>query len=199
MKKEQTEQDIYKGIAQKIEGKYSEDNESITALKGNTCQRSVIKTVYKNWNIYFLATYKGGSSGGSVLYSGVYVPVNFYNRINCKINEKDILDKLNFLSSSVVKTGDRSFDKNFYINSNEKEIIGSLLSHEPVKEIIRNHIKAPMQFEIKENHFFKNIPEKDVLCFQTNIWIIDEELILKLHEAIKVILERVFSNGLIRK
>ncbi|MCK4663514.1 MAG: hypothetical protein KAT68_11655 [Bacteroidales bacterium] len=162
---------------------------------------------YKNWKIIYIAhdIRQTGTNRGvgysSDTYSGIYVPINNKSNFNCDISSKGIGDLIkHFFSSKKALTGNKAFDKNFNIKSNDLSKALEMVKSEKPKQLLINHINYKLAVEKKariiEN---KKFTDQNLLYIEVNNdWIIEEKLIKEIYNVICTILDEL-SKTLVSK
>jgi len=129
--------------------------------------------------------------GESVLYSGVFIPVDLPGDSIIKIRKKDILDKLNiFKKKKYLKSGFENFDAQTTIRGNDSLSAQKIAKSRKVQENILEAFNLDESLSIGLNtvnaSFVPRLKDRSLFGIYTlNGWILEEKKIEKLFEVME--------------
>jgi len=184
MKEEKLPKDILREIAKRENWDITVYEKEINVRLGHYTRRVIIK-ISELKNIYFISDKSGGDFDKYRTYSGIFIPVDGNYNYRLLIRKRNIFDKLSFKKNAQrFRTGNSSFDKEVYVETNHEMDTHKLLSSGRTQMEIQDFLSSEDLLHIGYNEinpeFTDELKGRQYLSvFMSLSWMLNKSMIDK--------------------
>ena len=184
MDEEKLPKDILREIAKRENWDITVYEKEINVRLGHYTRRVIIK-ISELKNIYFISDKSGGDFDKYRTYSGIFIPVDGNYNYRLLIRKRNIFDKLSFKKNAQrFRTGNSSFDKEVYVETNHEMDTHKLLSSGRIQMEIQDFLSSDDLLNIGYNEINPEFPDelkgrKCLSVFMSLSWMLDKSMIDK--------------------
>ena len=183
MDEEKLPKDILREIAKRENWDIKVYEKAINVRHGHYSRRVII-TISGLKNIYFISN-QSGNFGKYRIYSGIFIPVDGNYNYRLLIRKRNIFDKLSFKKNAQrFRTGNSSFDKEVYVETNHEMDTHKLLSSGRTQMEIQDFLSSEDLLHIGYNEINPEFTDdlkgrKYLSVFMSQSWMLDKSMIDK--------------------